>query len=226
ADHAHAEPLVPGTSVRRRLALNDTAHAFAPGNRVRLALSTAYWPILWPAPDGATLTLSTAACRLELPRRAPRPEDALLRPFEPPEAAPPDDVEDVHEGGVRRERCVDPATGEVTTTTWIDLEPDGGPSRTRWPSLGLESGHAIVERFSICPDDPLSARAEVRHTLVLARAAGEVRVETLLELTADAERFHLRGHLRALEDSREVFERNFAADPLRVPRNRAESPTS
>ena len=215
-DHASAAALEPGRPVRRRLALNDVAHAFASGSRVRLALSTAYWPIVWPAPDGATLTLATPNCRLELPRRAPRPEDATLRPFEPPEAAPPDDVEDVHRGGLRRERRVDPTTGEVSTTTWIDVEPDGEPSRTRYPALALESGHAIVERFSIRPDDPLSARAEVRQTIVLARAAGEVRVETRLELSADAERFHLRGALMALENGREVFERNYRADPPRA----------
>lgn len=226
ADHTSAAPLEAGRVVRRRLALNDVAHAFAAGSRVRLALSTAYWPIVWPSPDGATLTLSTAGCRLELPRRTPRPDDARLRPLEPPEAAPHDEVEDVHAGGVRRERTTDPATGEVVQTTWIDVEPGGEPSRTRYPALGLESGHAIVERVSIRPDDPLSARAEVRQTVVQLRASGELRVETRVELSADAEHFHVRGELRALEDGREVFARSYAADPARVPRNRSRPPTS
>ncbi|MFI5014868.1 MAG: CocE/NonD family hydrolase C-terminal non-catalytic domain-containing protein [Hyphomicrobiales bacterium] len=42
--------MTPGTFYRVRLKLNDCGHAFAPGHVVRLALSTAYWPLIWPSP--------------------------------------------------------------------------------------------------------------------------------------------------------------------------------
>ena len=56
---SHAEPsaLTPGEFYPIRLKLNDCGYAFAPGHRLRLALSTAYWPLIWPAPERATLTL-------------------------------------------------------------------------------------------------------------------------------------------------------------------------
>ena len=59
-----------------------------PGHRIGLALSSSYWPIAWPSPELATLTIDTGATMLTLPVRPPRPEDATLRPFDPPESAP------------------------------------------------------------------------------------------------------------------------------------------
>jgi putative CocE/NonD family hydrolase len=46
--HANPTPLEPGRRYRVRLQLNDTAYAFAPGHRIRIALSSTYWPITWP----------------------------------------------------------------------------------------------------------------------------------------------------------------------------------
>ncbi len=57
--HEHPEPLEPGRRYTVRLQLNDAAHAFPAGHRIRLALSTTYWPIAWPSPEAATVTVST-----------------------------------------------------------------------------------------------------------------------------------------------------------------------
>ncbi|HEX7198832.1 MAG TPA: CocE/NonD family hydrolase, partial [Dongiaceae bacterium] len=87
--HEHPEALAPGKRYRVTVQLNDVAHAFAAGNRIRVAISTAYWPIAWPSPDPVTLTVCTGASRLEQPRRAPRPEDAKLPAFPGSEGAKP-----------------------------------------------------------------------------------------------------------------------------------------
>ena len=61
--HEHPTALEPGRRYRVRLQLNDVAQAFPAGHRIRLALSTAYWPIAWPAPEPVTLTLYAGAER-------------------------------------------------------------------------------------------------------------------------------------------------------------------
>ena len=71
------------------LELDGIAQAIPAGHRLRLALSPAYWPWLWPVPEPVTLAVHTAVSALVLPVRAPRAEDAELRPFEEPEGAPP-----------------------------------------------------------------------------------------------------------------------------------------
>ena len=47
----------------------NAAHCFAPGHRIRLAISSSYWPIIWPSPLPATLQLHLAHSRLTLPVR-------------------------------------------------------------------------------------------------------------------------------------------------------------
>ena len=81
---SHAEPsaLTPGSFYQVRVKLNDCGYAFAPGHIVRVALSTAYWPLIWPAPEDATLTARLPG-KLILPVRPPDPRDAAIG-FAPP----------------------------------------------------------------------------------------------------------------------------------------------
>ena len=86
----HEKPalLAVGQRYRVRIQLNDAGSVFPAGHRVRLAISTAYWPMIWPSPEKATLLISGGT--LDLPVRAPRTTDALLTPLPGPESAPPE----------------------------------------------------------------------------------------------------------------------------------------
>src|SRR5262249_61454853 len=86
--HEFPEPLVRGEPSQAIIKLNDIAHSFPAGHRIRVAISTAYWPIVWPAPERVTLGIYTGVSALELPVRPPRDEDAELRPFAGPEEGP------------------------------------------------------------------------------------------------------------------------------------------
>jgi hypothetical protein len=181
------------------------------GHRLRVALSTSYWPVVWPAPEPVTLRVATGPSRLELPVRAPRAADASLAPFDAPEGAAPALSEDLHPGGFRKSVERDPATGEVVVTTWLDAELDGTPSLTRLPAIDLEVGHAIVERLCIHDDDPLSARAEVEHRTQRRRGAWSVRTVTRARLHATLAAFHLEAELEAHEGDERVFARRWQA---------------
>jgi predicted acyl esterase len=85
--HAAPTPLVPGERYRVRLKLNDCGATFPAGHRIRLAFSTAYWPMVWPAPHDATVTI--LAGTLDLPSRPPRAEDAALPALPVAETAAP-----------------------------------------------------------------------------------------------------------------------------------------
>jgi predicted acyl esterase len=94
-------PLVPGRRYRVRLQLNDAASVLPAGHRIRLALSTTYWPLLWPSPETATLTIHGGT--VELPLRPPRGA-ATQRRFPEPETAPPDKVAAIAPGVKRIDR--------------------------------------------------------------------------------------------------------------------------
>jgi len=85
--HAAPSPLAPGQRYRVQLKLNDCGASFPAGHRIRLALSTTYWPMIWPAPQDATVTILGGA--LDLPARPARPEDASLPPLPAAETATP-----------------------------------------------------------------------------------------------------------------------------------------
>ncbi len=179
---SHAEPsaLTPGERYRVRIQLNNAGSAFPPGHKVRLAISTAYWPMIWPAPQ--TPTVEIFAGTLDLPQRAPSTADAKLSPFAEPETASPEKPTIVHRDGTRIER--------------IDR-------------LGLELGTRYESRFHVEENDPLSAVAELRNIQTLSRSEWQVRIETRLRLSSTADAFLLQGSLRAWEGANEVCHRDW-----------------
>jgi uncharacterized protein len=85
--HETPAPLVAGRRYQVCIQLNDAGAVFPVGHKVRLALSTSYWPMIWPSPMKATLTILGG--RLDLPVRLPQAIDALP-PLPDPETARPE----------------------------------------------------------------------------------------------------------------------------------------
>jgi uncharacterized protein len=209
--HEHPEPLEPGRRYTIRLQLNDAAHAFPPGHRIRLALSTTYWPIAWPSPEPATVTLLTAGSRLSLPVRAPRPdEEASLRPFPAAEAAPPEARTTLRPGGFERTFSYDVATDTMTYTSI------GDSGVQRIDAIGLEVEEIARKTYKIRSDDPLSADNVIQWTTRRGRGDWQVRVETRTRMRATAEHFLIDAELGAYEGERRVFCRDWHAE---IPRD-------
>ncbi len=99
--HEAPAPLVAGQRYRVRIQLNDAGAVFPAGHRIRLALSTAYWPMIWPAPEKATVTILGGT--LDLPVRAPGRIDRLP-PLPEPETATPEEPTAIRPGVVRIDR--------------------------------------------------------------------------------------------------------------------------
>jgi len=213
--HEDLRPVEPGEPMSVEIRLNDVAHVFEKGHRVRVAISTAYWPVAWPSPEAVTLTLSAGESSLDLPVRPPRAEDADLPPFGRPEAAPPAAVTDLHESVIRRTTESDPATGETAYRVVSDATETGDVALSFLDEIGLEFGHAVFEEYRIREDDPLSARAEVVHKTLSRRGEWTVRVETRTVLTSTKEAYRIEARLEAWEGEARVFEKTW---DRRVPR--------
>ncbi len=208
ASPERAEPLEPGRRYLVQVRLNDVAHAFPAGHRVRLSLSTSYWPMVWPPAEAATVEVFSQDGALELPVRPPRPEDAHLPPFPPPEAAPSAPARSLDPGGVRETVERTPA-GELVSTTFIDVGPAGDAALSRLEAIDLDVGHAVIERFRIHEDDPLSAQGEITHRAVFERDGWAVTVVTRTCLTTSRDAFHLEAELAAFEGAERVCTRSW-----------------
>ena len=199
--HAHPTPMPVGEPVRVRLQLNDCAHLFPAGHRVRLALSTAYWPLVWPSAAAARLTVRAA--ELSLPQRAAGAQDAALPALPPPEAAPPLARTFMRQPLAYRHVARDQLTGAATA----EARDDTGFYRIE--SNGLEYELWSLDRFAIQPDDPLGATGEVTFEMRLGRGDWRTRSVTRTVLRADATQFVIDATLDAWDGEAQIAARRW-----------------
>jgi putative CocE/NonD family hydrolase len=188
----------PGTMP---LELHVTSWVFRRGHRIRLALSNAMWPMIWPTPYPATATvrLGRSGTRLVLPVVPPadRPEPAFRPPA--PAATPP---------GVRR-------WGEMLPVRWTLQRDDTGTAAIWWRgATGTEFAWGRVT-------DEEYLRYEVHdHRPAQASAHGEARTEihldgrllvltSVLELDGDESTLRYRYRRELREDGVLIRERSW-----------------
>jgi hypothetical protein len=202
-DPAAPQPMPVDEAVEVTVPLDHLAHQLQPGHRLRLALSTSYWPFLWPLPTKATLTLEAGTLDLPVLSDAPGWTPPLPEPL-------PDPSQTVtRPGRWSRDETVDPLTGRKILTVIEDtgdtLEPHG-----------LTHGETVTERWEIDLDDPLSARATILWDQRLSRDGWAVQTLAETEMTGNATHLRMTARVTAWEGVEKVFEREETVD---VPRD-------
>jgi predicted acyl esterase len=208
---SHAEPsaLEPGRRYQAVVRLNDTAHAFATGNRIGLAISTAYWPMVWPAPEAVALGVYAGTSRLTLPVRPARDEDSALLPFEAPETGPGQDPKVLRNSTLRRSIERDLPTGDVVYRVFNDGGEFDGAALVRLEDIDLEAGFAVLQRYQIGEADPTSAKAEIVAHALLRRGDWAPELRGRVEMNATAAYFRIRATITVNEGLSEVFQRQW-----------------
>ncbi|HSS64396.1 MAG TPA: CocE/NonD family hydrolase [Gammaproteobacteria bacterium] len=208
--HEHPQALEPGKRYRARLKMNDIAHHFLPDHVIRLAISTCYWPMVWPPPRPVKLSIFTAGSAFKLPIRPPTDDDTTLAPFPAPEAAPAS----TSKMPLRPYRFIRTYERDlITNDTVYRLFSEGGDLEAgavmHMDAINLDLGHTVERRFSIGESDPLSARAEITERLLLRRDEWRIRIHAQTRVTADTECFHVYARLDAHEGEEPVFAREW-----------------
>jgi len=202
--HEHPEALVPGAPASAIIDLDDIAHAFAPGHRIAVSLSTAYWPIAWPSPELATLTVSCGESWLELPVRPPRKEDEALRAFDPVESAPQTpstsfDVEKTHPRRVQRDLLSGKMTVDFPRWTYRKVMPD----------IAQEQASSAYARYEIIDGDPLSATLLTEYHVEMKRPDTVISHHSTGKMTCDATHFIIDMTLAVGENGQTLFRREW-----------------
>ena len=205
--HATPAPLVPGETYTVRVRLNDIAHAFPAGHQIRVAVSTAYWPIVWPSDSTCCLTILAGESRLTLPVRPPRAGDEALPAFEAPAMAAVPPIQRVRHHEFSRRLAVD------LTSNRFHYELNGSEfddaSLVYFEDIDLRVGYTLSKCFEICEDDPLSATQIMEQRATLRRGDWKVTVRMRMTQTASAEAFQVTGRLEADEGEERFLERRF-----------------
>ena len=210
ASHSRPERMPLTEPQAATIQLNACGQRVAKGQRLRLALSTAYWPVIWPASEKATLTIRPGSARLDLPVRPGRDTDDELAPFPPPEGASPAMIKQHSRSFYDRRRHVDLSTGSE-----VNSRRSGTGTETH-VHTGLKVERVSNERFEIHPDDPNSAIGTCDWCQSYSR--GDWKAETRTEVRVHALRdcWRIEASLVARDANGLVAERQWKED---VPRD-------
>ncbi len=176
--------------------LKHIAHNLAAGTRLRVSLSTSYWPWIWPSPERATITVDLARTSVSVPLLDPTLVAPLERPWAPAVIASPAGV--ASEGGELSWEWQE----DVNQT--VVLRRSSAPTTKHFPS-GLTTVHDVETRWSLDPDDPLTAAVETLHFASFARDDWHVETTQRSRMTCDATSFTVSTVLTARLDGVEIF---------------------
>ncbi|QOZ51458.1 CocE/NonD family hydrolase [Bradyrhizobium sp. CCBAU 53338] len=198
----HPVTVEPGQGYEVKLALAPIGWCLKPGHRLRLAISTSYFPIIWPAPHHATLTLDLARCELRLPLRkaghrcAPPAPSIVMN-------APALAASVLRAPKLERRRSFDVGSSLLETV----VDEDNGEIRLE--KDGLTFGSTMKRTYSIVANDPLSACCTTSAVWTLGRADWSTRVTVDAIVTSSDKNFFVDTLVSAHEGENEVYGRQY-----------------
>lgn len=201
------EDIVPGEVFPLEIELHFTSWTFQPGHRIRVAVSNAQWPMLWPTPYPMETTLAIGgerAARVRLPVVPPGEE---RRPdFREPAPSPSlPGYETLDSGNITGYAAIteldrDPVTGET-----FGVATNTGTTRYPW---GVERFEESIEHRT-SDTDPAHTSTVGRYRITLELHERTLVFEQTVEFRSDEHDFHLSFHRRALENGTLVREKRW-----------------
>ena len=198
--HEFPEYLEPGKKENVTVELNDIAQHFPKGHRVRISISTSYWPLAWPSPEPVRLTIHAENSWLELPvRKDASPADDQMTDFEEAEAVRgfvstvlhPSD----HNWVITRDLAGEESTLHVKDNEGTFRLEDTGTKITKETN---EWYRYLLDKFE-------SPNGEVKAVRRLKRGDWDVETVTRSVLTCTSKVFRIHATLDAYENGRRIF---------------------
>ena len=189
-----------------KIKLDHIAYQLPKGNKLRLSLSNAYWPLVWPVSNPAKLVVKEGYLSLPLRQSAKSdewvfPKSVVSKPWQGKEIRKPCN---------KRQVLFDEATDAV----FLDIENDFGSYKDLKNNLIISS--TAREKWSIHPNDPLSAKGETHWTEERSRGDWSIRTETFSSMTSDKSYFYLKARVEAYEKAKLIFKKKMESKIKRV----------
>jgi len=201
ASTSSPEALVPGEPVALRFPLHFSTYTFKPGHRIRLAVTNALFPMIWPSAEAMTTTLSLGdGTGVDLPTAPPAEAATMPEPV-----------------------AKDPQAPGAVWPTWVSAGPfkivrddpdgitevserEGGTQR-----IGRTS-YAYMSRDVRWVDNRDPARAGFRGSAMqsVGRGGRRVTVRATARIVSDATHFHVTIRRVALQDGSVVRTRTWS----------------
>ena len=201
--HSHEYPnaLLPGNQIDFEVTLDQIAYHIPAGHKLRLALSTAYWPTIWPSPTQTTLQLFAGTLVLPVRQSSVNNTDEIQ--FEAPEGASHWQTHERRPSSYQRRTTTDSASGVITNTITNDFGENEDTEH------GLISGEKMQEHWSIHPNDPLSARVHANWEQTGGRENALWRTVVKSSMYSDETTFYFEAELTASLNGVFYFNKSF-----------------
>lgn len=202
---SHEEPrdLEPGVAYDVEVELKGIAQTVLPGHRLRLSISSSYWPMIWPSPVPATITVHEQTSLLELPAHG-SVQHSRVDLFGAPESAVAGSVTVVREGSETRHIVRD--LGE-RRTDFVAARDDGVYVID---AIGTELSFTRVRSSSVVDGEPLTATSSVVCRATYRRGEWDALVESDISMACNEHEFLMEARLSAFEGSTLFAERRFS----------------
>lgn len=197
------EGVAPGEMYEIDLPIKSVAHQFAQGSRLRLALSTSYWPMVWPEAGNDAIRLAPGSLKLDLPGM-PTEAHRDLPDFAPAIHAMPVPSRVIKAGGVSRDVHWNLASGAVA------LASQSAPSTYEIDALRITSSGA--QDYSVLPHDGGSAKARFQFCETYQRNDWCVHIETDTRVMRRGAALVLTSRFTAKEGEQKVFSRDWTLE--------------
>ncbi len=197
--HEHPSEIPVDEMMNVTFDLDQIAYRIPQDHRLRIAVSTNYWPMLWPSPE--TVSIMIGSGHIELPDRPLAKGDKVF--FDPPEGAAAWRTKELRAESYKRDCSTNTETGVVSTKISCDYGEEEDLEH------GLVSGGWMKENWSIHPDDPTSAKVHSEWEKVGGRTGQMWRTYIQTEMSSDKSDFFLTARLEAYENEVLIFERDY-----------------
>ncbi|WP_304187919.1 CocE/NonD family hydrolase [Phenylobacterium aquaticum] len=196
-------PLEPGKLYDVEFPLFMTGYRFRKGSRIRVAISENLWPLAWPSPRIATLSLALEHSRLSLPVR---PQESAPAPFPIP---------------IRHAAADTASPAPAVTTAPVSpghyrIELNTPPAPFTWPDIKTTTARGHWETVELTEGQPNSGFWRQQATSAWTRDAWDCEVTATIELKSTETEFLLTESLTARQAGQVIFERS---EDTRITRN-------
>lgn len=195
---AEPRPMVPGVEEAVTLALDETGYRLRPGHRLRLAVSTTYWPMILPSPAPVTAVIGTGGL-LHLPLPGATRDTEIAEPAEDTHPVYPR-LEDGHS---QRSVEHDLAAGRVR----YRVSQDTG--RIEVPRNAMQLRETRDEVWEIDPADPTTSTGELRFTALRQRGGWQARTESVINFRCTEATWEVEATLTATSGDETIARRDW-----------------
>jgi predicted acyl esterase len=201
-------PLVPDAEVALDIDMHFTSWVFPAGHRMRLVVSNAQWPMIWPTPAVMSTSLRLGGrepTRLEVPvvPAAERPIPVFLPPVEDPVLPGFEPLETGTSSGYGEITSIQ--RFPVTRSTRVVAEGGGG---SHYPWGISRSTESIIHETSDAHPEVTSVTGE--HATTVELPGRVLRWEGSTRLESDSENFHYSYTRRLFQDGKLLREKSWA----------------